>query len=114
MSNIRITKKKHTRFMADFLIECTQDSVWKAKLAQLEGEQKLDTVVEGMPAMFSRDFPEAAEMNLQYCIEPIDYDDVPRKASRWWPKEENARYFMCYPARFPESALYLAFDLDTE
>jgi len=98
--------------MADFLIECTQDEGWKQKLSQLSEEGKLDTALEGMPVMFEDVFPEALGMNLQYCIESIQLADVPRRASRWWPNEEGAQYFMCYPSAFPESALYLCIDLN--
>ncbi len=100
--------------MADFLIECTQDADWKSRLAGLSGEAKLDTAVDGMPSSFIELFPEVNDMGLHYCVEPVALSEVPRKASRWWPHEETARQFMCYPAAFPESALYLSFDFEAE
>lgn len=107
MSNPRIRKKIHNRCMADFLIECTEDDLWKQKFMQLSDEDTLDTALEGMPEACAALF---AGHKLHYCVEALEWKDVPRKVSRWWPIEESARYFMCYPFEFPESALYLSMD----
>jgi hypothetical protein len=110
MSNARITKKHHTRFLADFFIECTQDEAWENKLRTLEIEGKLNTATDGFPEVFADLYPETVGLNLQYCVERVDYASVPRAASCWWPVDADTQYFMCYPADFPQSALYMAID----
>ena len=112
MANARITKKHHTRFIADFFVECIQDKEWEGKLKALAEENKIDTAVDGFPVDFFKAFPEAEGLQLHYCIERIEYADVPRSASCWWPVEENTAYFMAYPADFPNSQLFMAIDFD--
>jgi len=114
MSNPRIRKKIHNRYVADFLIEFIQDDVWKQKLLQLSEDKALaeatmlDTALEGMPDAFAALFPGPS---LHYCIEALEWGDVPRKVSRGWPDDASSRYFMCYPFEFPGSPLYLSIDL---
>jgi hypothetical protein len=108
----RIEKKLHTRYQAEFLFECSQDPQWAAKLQALEGEQVLESAQEGMPADLLAAFPELDTMALNYCIERVELNEVPRDASCWWPLEEGTQFFLCYPARFPQAALYLAVDFD--
>ncbi|WP_221797974.1 hypothetical protein [Oceanobacter mangrovi] len=112
MANARITKKQHTRLLGDFLIECTQDSAWEGKLKALSDENKIDTSVDGFPAAFLADFPEAEYQKLHYCIERVEYAEVPRAASCWWPVDAETQYFMAYPADFPQSQVYMAIDFD--
>lgn len=114
MANARILKKWHTRYLADFLIECTHDELWEAKLKVLDTESKLDTAVDGFPVAFSEFYVETDGMNLQYCIERVQYTDVPRASSCWWPQDEKIQYFMCYPAQFPQAAIYMAIDFESE
>ncbi len=111
MSNPRITKKKHSRYQADFLIECTQSPEWIEKLKTLTEEGRLDTALDGFPDDFFAMYPETTSMALHYGIEKITYSDVPRQASRRWPSEEGAHYFLCYPMDFPQAALYMSVDL---
>ncbi|MEK9711775.1 MAG: hypothetical protein VW258_04335 [Thalassolituus sp.] len=108
----RILKKHHTRYLAEFLVECSQNEEWKKKLQSLSGEDKLDTALEGMPAEFVEDFPEVEALNLQYCVERVEYEEVPRAASSWWPVDDETHYYVAYPAQFPESEIYLAIDFD--
>jgi len=108
----RILKKHHTRYLAEFLVECSQNPDWKKKLQGLTEENKLDTAVEGFPADFIDDFPEIDALNLQYCVERVEYSEVPRVASRWWPLEEDTHFYVAYPAAFPESSIYMAIDFD--
>ena len=110
MSNRRITKKFHSRYLADFFVECSQDPEWEKKLRELKIEDKLNTVEDGFPADFAEIFPETQGLNLQYCIERITLADVPRAASCWWPTDENTQFYMAYPAEFPQSSIYMAID----
>ncbi|MCY0964674.1 hypothetical protein [Parathalassolituus penaei] len=112
MANARITKKYHTRFLADFFVECTHDAAWEAKLKGLELEGKLDTAVEGFPEVFGDMYPETDGMNLHYCIERVELAAIPRAASCWWPISAETEFFMCYPADFPQSAVYMAIDFE--
>ena len=112
MSKARIIKKHHTRFLADFLVECSQDEVWKGKMQKLGLEDKLDTAVEGYPQEFVEVFPEAQQYELQYCVERLELADIPRAACCWWPIEEDTHYYVAYPAQFPESSIYMAIDFD--
>ena len=54
----RILKKHHSRYLAEFLVECSQNPEWTKKLQGLNEENKLDTAVEGLPKEFLEDFPE--------------------------------------------------------
>ena len=110
MSKPRIVKKLHTRYLADFFVEVSQDPEWEKKLQALQTEDKLDTAETGFPAEFFNWFPEAETLNLQYCIERVELADVPRAASCWWPMDEHTHFYMAYPAQFPQSAIYMAID----
>lgn len=114
MSNARIQKKKHTNLLADFLIEASQDPEWAKKLQALALEDKLDTSELGFPELFTVFFPETKKMNLEYSLERVNYADVPREASSWWPLEEEdtTSYFIAYPTQFPQSVVYMAIDFD--
>ncbi|WP_430462077.1 hypothetical protein ACQUQU_04625 [Thalassolituus sp. LLYu03] len=110
MSNARIVKKHHTRLLAEFLVEVSQDAEWEKKLQALQVEDKLNTSEAGFPEEFLKWFPEAETLKLEYSIERVELADVPRAASCWWPLEDNTHYFMAYPAQFPQSAVYMAID----
>ncbi len=110
MSNLRIIKKQHTRYLPDFFVEVSQDPEWEKKLQALQVEDKLDTADSGFPAEFLTWFPEAQALNLNYCIERVEYADIPREASCWWPVDEHTHYYMAYPAQFPQSSIYMAID----
>ncbi len=112
MANARITKKYHTRYLADFFVECTQVKEWEEKLKAMGLEDKTDTAVDGFPASFEQEFPEIIGLGLHYCIERVELADIPRAASCWWPIDDATQYFMCYPADFPQSAVYMAIDFD--
>lgn len=115
MSNRRIQKKLNSRYLAEFLVDCSQDAEWKEALRTLELEDKLDTAERGFPNSFHRYFPETQKMPLQFCVERLELADVPRAASCWWPSEANeagTQYYMCYPAQFPQAVIYLAMDFD--
>lgn len=112
MSNARIQKKKHTNYLADFFIEASQDAEWTKKMKEMSLEDKLDTSVLGFPEFFSGFFPETKEMNLEYSIEKVNYADVPRSASSWWPLEDNTTYFVAYPTAHPAAAIYMAIDFE--
>ena len=108
----RILKKYHTRYLAEFLVECSQNEEWKKKLQGLNDENKLDTSVEGLPADFVADFPELNGLDLQYCVERIELTEIPRAASCWWPIDDSTHFYVAYPAQFPEATLYMAIDFD--
>jgi len=110
MSNARIEKKKHTRFLADFFVEVSQDPEWEKKLQALKIEDKLNTAEEGYPQEFLQWVPEAEKNNLQYSIERVELEDIPREASCWWPMDDSTRFYMAYPSEFPQSAIYMAID----
>lgn len=112
MSNNRIIKKVHTRYLADFLVEASQDAVWAKKMHDLGLEDKLNTSEAGFPEVFVGLFPEVQGMLLEYSIERVNLADVPRRASSWWPVEPGTSYFMAYPTQFPQSAIYMAIDFD--
>ncbi|MFC3681065.1 hypothetical protein [Bacterioplanoides pacificum] len=112
MANQRIIKKRHTNYLGDFLLDVSQDESWKNKLQQLTIEGKLDTAEDGFPAYFTDSFPETVGMQLHYCIERVNLDDVPREAACWWPVDESTHYYVAYPAQFPSAAIYLAIDFD--
>lgn len=112
MAKPRIIKKKHVTYLGEFLIECSQDDAWKTKMQGLTLEDKLDTAIEGFPAEFEEVFPETKAMALQYCIERVEFADIPRAASCWWPVDETTHYYVAYPAQYPESTLYMAIDFD--
>ncbi len=116
MSNARIQKKKHTNFLADFLVEASQDTDWAEKMKDLALEGKLDTSELGFPEFFNGYFPETKEMNLEFSIERVSYADIPRSASSWWPGEVEGTtsYFVAYPTQFPQSSIYMAIDFDDE
>jgi hypothetical protein len=108
----RILKKHHTRYLAEFLVECSQNPQWSSKLQQLNDENKLDTAIDGFPAELIEDFPEIESLNLQYCIERVALEEVPRAAACWWPIEQDTHFYVAYPAAFPETSLYMAVDFD--
>ena len=108
----RILKKHHSRYLAEFLVECSQNPEWTQKLQGLNEENKLDTAVEGLPKEFLEDFPEAEQYNLAYSVERVDLSEVPRAASCWWPVDEETHYYVASPTAFPEAKLYLATDFD--
>lgn len=110
MSNARIVKKLHSRYLADFFIECSQDLEWEKKLRELKIEDKLNTAEAGFPENFQAFFPETAGMNLEYSVERVTLADVPRAASCWWPVEENTHYYMAYPTQFPQTSIFMAID----
>ena len=110
MSNARIIKKQHTRYLPEFFVEVSQDPVWEEKLQALQIEDKLNTSEAGFPEEFLKWFPEAAALNLEFCIERVNLADVPRAASCWWPVDEKTAYFMAYPAQFPQASVYMAID----
>lgn len=110
MANTRILKKWHTRYLADFMTECTYDAAWEERLKNLKVEDKLNTAELGFPEEFTLFFPETQGMNLQYCLERVELKDIPRSASCWWPTSENTHFFMAYPAQFPQSPIYMAID----
>jgi len=112
MANARILKKYHSRLIADFFVECTHDKEWEGKLKGLSDENKIDTAIDGFPADFLSEYPEAELQKLHYCIERVEYAEVPRAASCWWPLEDGTEYFMAYPADFPQSQIYMAIDFD--
>ncbi|MBQ0727555.1 hypothetical protein [Thalassolituus oleivorans] len=112
MAKPRIVKKQHSRLLGDFLIDCSQDAAWTDKLKNLTLEGKLDTAVDGFPAEFLGFCPEAEYLKLQYCIERVELADVPRAASCWWPVDENTHYYVCYPAQFPQTTVFMAMDFD--
>ncbi len=112
MSNARIVKKQHTRLLAEFFVDVSQDAEWEKKLQALQIEDKIDTAEAGFPAEFADFFPEAEAQKLQYCIERVNLEDVPRAASCWWPIEENTHYYMAYPAQFPQATIYMAIDFN--
>lgn len=112
MANQRIIKKRHTNYLGDFLVDVSQDESWKKKLQALQIEDKLDTAQEGFPEYFAQSFPETEAMQLQYCVERVNLDDVPRAAACWWPIEENTHYYIAYPAQFPRASIYMAIDFD--
>ena len=114
MSNARIQKKKHTNLLADFFIEASQDPEWSKKMKEMGLEDKLDTSALGYPEFFDGFFPEAQSMELEFSIEKINYADVPRSASSWWPVDETTTYFVAYPTQFPQSSIYMAIDFDEE
>lgn len=114
MANQRIIKKRHTTYLAEFLVDASQDESWKQKLRQLPIEDKLDTAEVGFPANFNACFPETLGMRLHYCIERVTLEDVPREASCWWPVDEATHYFITYPAAFPRAAIYMAIDFDDQ
>lgn len=108
----RITKKLHTRFLVDFFIEATQSPEWNEKLQGLEVEARLNTSEQGFPENFLGFFPETQNMGLEYSIERVELEAIPREASCWWPIEEGTQYYMAYPSNFPQAAVYLAIDFD--
>ena len=110
MANARIIKKLHTRYLADFFVECSQDEDWSKKLRGLKIEDKLNTAEEGFPEFFTDCFPETGSMGLEYSVERVNYADVPRGASCWWPVEANTHYYIAYPTQFPQSSIYMAID----
>ena len=110
MKKARIIEKQHTNYLAEFLLECSQDSDWEKKLQSLSDENRLETALEGFPPAFTEDFPETVGMNLQYCIEKVALDEIPRAASCWWPMEDDTHFFVAYPVRFPETRLFMAVD----
>lgn len=110
MSNARIIKKQHTRYLPEFFVEVSQDPEWEEKLQALQIEDKLNTTEAGFPQEFLKWFPETQAMNLEFCIERVDLADVPRAAACWWPIEENTHFYMAYPAQFPQSSIYMAID----
>lgn len=112
MSNSRITKKKHSTYLGEFLIESSQDEAWKKKMQALTIEGKLDTAIEGFPVEFVAFFPETEAMKLQYCIERVELADIPRAAACWWPADDSAHYYVAYPAQYPAATLYMAIDFD--
>jgi hypothetical protein len=112
MANQRIVKKHHTRYLGEFLVDVSQDEGWKQKLQQLKIEDKLDTTEQGFPAYFTDCFPETVGMELQYCIERVNVEDIPRAASCWWHIDDNTHCYMAYPAQFPRAAVYMAIDFD--
>lgn len=112
MSNYRIVKKIHTRFLGDFFIEASQDPSWAEKMHDLALEDKLSTNENGFPEVFLGLFPEASAYRLEYSIERVNLEDVPREASAWWPVEPGTSYFMAYPTQFPQAAIYMAIDFD--
>ena len=103
MSNARIVKKKHTRFLADFMVEVSQDAEWEKKLQALQIEDKLNTAEAGYPTEFLQWVPEAEADNLQYSIERVELADIPREASCWWPVDDNTHFYMAYPSEYPQS-----------
>lgn len=112
MKKARIVKKLHGRYLAEFLLECSQDEEWKKKLQSLNEENRLETAVEGLPPAFIEDFPETTEMSLEYSVERLSLEEVPRAASCWWPVDEQTHFYVAYPAQFPEKRLYMAVDFD--
>jgi len=50
MSNARIVKKQHTRLLAEFFVDVSQDAEWEKKLQALQIEDKIDTSEAGFPA----------------------------------------------------------------
>lgn len=112
MSNKRIIKKIHTRYLGDFLIEASQDTSWAQKMHDLTLEDKLNTSEAGFPEVFSGLFPEASYYQLEYSIERVNLTDIPRDAAAWWPVEPGTSYFMAYPTQFPQVAIYMAIDFD--
>lgn len=112
MANQRIIKKRHTNYLGEFLLDASQDESWKKQLQELKIEDKLDTAEQGFPADFNAFFPETATMALQYCIERVNLEDVPRAASCWWPTDEATHYYIAYPAAFPRTAIFMAIDFD--
>ncbi|MAK92113.1 MAG: hypothetical protein CMI08_09570 [Oceanospirillaceae bacterium] len=110
MSNARIVKKKHTRFLADFMVEVSQDAEWEKKLQALQIEDKLNTAEAGYPTEFLQWVPEAEADNLQYSIERVELADIPREASCWWPVDDNTHFYMAYPSEYPQSSIYMAID----
>lgn len=110
--NARITKKLHTRYLADFFIEASQDQHWGKKLQALTIEGRLNTAEDSFPEHFVAFFPETQGMELAYSIERVRYEDVPRSASCWWPLEDNTHYYIAYPNEFPQVAIYMAIDFD--
>lgn len=109
---LRIVKKLHTRYLADFFIEASQDPQWSAKLQGLSAEERINTSEAGFPEHFVNFFPETEGMELAFSIERLELAEVPRSASSWWPIEEGTQYFMAYPSSFPEASLYMAIDFD--
>ena len=108
----RIAKKHHSRYLAEFLVEASQNPEWKKKLQSLSDETKLDTAVDGFPEYLLEDLPEISALALQYCIERVELNEVPRAASCWWPIEDDTHFYVAYPANFPETKLYMAVDFD--
>ena len=110
--NLRITKKLHTRYLADFFIEVSQDAQWNAKLQELGKEARINTSEVGFPENFVGFFPETETMDLSYSIERLELNDVPRSAACWWPVDEGTQYYMAYPTNFPQATIYMAIDFD--
>lgn len=112
MKKARVIKKQHTTYLAEFLLECSQDPEWKKKLQGLNDEKRLETSLEGFPPAFSEDFPETAAMELKYSVERLELDEIPRAASCWWPVDEETHFYVAYPVDFPQTRLYMAVDFD--
>lgn len=112
MSNARIIKKLHSRYLADFIVEASQDPEWAKKMHDLSLEDKLDTAELGFPEFFAGFFPEVGGMELKYSIERINLADIPRSSSCWWPIEKGTSYFVAYPSEFPQTTVYMAIDFD--
>ncbi|KZZ41926.1 hypothetical protein A3759_10740 [Thalassolituus sp. HI0120] len=112
MANQRIIKKRHTIYLGEFLVDASQDKSWKKKLQELKIEDKLNTSEIGFPSDFNAFFPETVGMELQYCIERVNLEDVPRAASCWWPVDEATHFYMAYPAGFPQTSIFMAIDFE--
>lgn len=110
MSNLRIKKKVHSRFLADFCVEASQDEKWLAALAKLSVNDVVSTEQQGWPEDFSEIYAEVNIEKLSYQAARVTLDDVPRQASCWWPTDEKAHYFKFAPVEFPNSSIFMMID----
>lgn len=110
MSNPRISKKVHSRFLAEFCVEASQDKAWCEALSKLAVGESISTSEKSWPEDFEELFEEVNLDALTYGVTRVALDEVPREASAWWPADAKAHYFKFSPKDFPQTKLYMMID----
>lgn len=82
--NRRIDKKIHKRYLADILVESTQDEFLINELENMEINQTIELKIGILPKGFKKLKPDAAKYKLSYCEKRINYSSVPKTDSSWW------------------------------